>query len=117
LYHMKRCIAFLGFIIVLASCKDNKKKPAGDPQEFETAQTTLDSTDFGGCAENKCPELNITYLTVEGASDFADMINKKNQEELAGVFNLSEEEEASGFADIKEATENFINDYFEFQED
>lgn len=114
---MKRCIAFLGLIIVLVSCKNDKQKPVGDPQEFETTQTTLDSTDFDRCAEKKCPELNITYLTIKGDSDFADSINKKNQEELAGIFNLSQDEEESGSDNIKEAIENFVSDYFEFKED
>lgn len=114
---MKKYIIVLGIITLFFSCKNDKKeKDSIEPHEFETENVLLDSTNLKACQDRPCPDVTVGYIKVKGDSEFSQVINDKNTEELVQIFNSSDEDENEA-ENVEEAANGFIEDYFKFKEE
>lgn len=114
---MKKYAILLAVLFMVFSCKNDKKdhKPSDEAAVFKTKTVALDSTNLKFCETGDCPKLKVDYLKIEGDSDFSEAIDKKNKEDLIGIFNTSEDKPTA--TTVEGAVNEFVSDYQTYRND
>jgi|AntDeeMinimDraft_5_1070356.scaffolds.fasta_scaffold00357_14 hypothetical protein len=121
---MKKYVILLICFTFLFSCKNDQKtesksnKPESKEKlntDFEVHKEKLTPGNLEICDGEDCPQIKVDYVKIKTPSKFGKAFNEKNQTDLISIFNTTEEK--TKVKSIKEAVENFIQDYFDYRKD
>ena len=110
---MKRFLLIAALLVFAVSCKKEQDKTQIIPQDFDTEEVALDSSDVADCKDKACPKIDIQFTKIEGDSDFARTVNAQNEKELIKILHISQDKPKA--TSVEAALEGFVEDYFKFK--
>src|SRR5699024_6185148 len=114
---MKKFAVLISILILLSSCKNDKKKQvrSAQPAEFDVTHVVLDSSNLSACENGDCPRIKVDFIRLKGDTALSNSFNRKNTDDLLTIFNIDQDKPKAD--DVKDAVNGFVNDYFTFKKD